>query len=152
MNTIGGWLILFSIGLVTYPVRSLIFLATDLIPAFSGDTWWVLTNPASGHYHPLWAPLLIGELTGTLVFIMFSIFLIIVFFIRRKVVPRLTITYLIANLIFVSIDFYLVRLLPASVHQGDYQALTDWVRTLVACLIWVPYFFMSKRVKATFVK
>jgi len=149
---IGGWLILFAIGLVIYPIRSLILLATDLIPAFSGDTWWVLTSPASGHYHPLWAPLLIGELIGNTIFMIFSVSLIILFFVRRKIIPRLTIIFLIANLVFVSIDFYLVRLLPAAAQQADYQALTDWIQTLVACLIWVPYFIISKRVKTTFVK
>lgn len=151
-KSIGGWLILFLIGLLTYPASSLIVIIKDLIPALSGEIWSTLTNPAGAQYHPLWAPLLIGELVGNCFFIVFSIVLIVLLFIRRKMVPKLTITFLIANLIYVSVDIYLVRLLPAIAQNGDYQALTDWVRTLVACLIWVPYFIASKRVKTTFVK
>ena len=71
---IGGWLILCAIGLVLYPVQTLVSLFTELMPALSSEHWSAVTSPASSAYHPLLAPLVVAELVGNLLFFIFSIF------------------------------------------------------------------------------
>ena len=152
ISNIGGWLILFAIGLVLYPVQTTVALITELIPAITSPNWSVLTSPASPGYHPLWAPLVIVELVGNVCFLIYAICLIICFFQRRKYVPKLTILFLITNLIFVCFDYYLTHFIIIRASSLNLDAIINLARSVVACMIWVPYFIYSKRVRSTFVK
>jgi hypothetical protein len=148
---IGGWLIFFTIGLVLYPVQTAVSLFTELIPAVSPQNWSALTSPASPGHHSLWAPLVIVELVGNVLFLIFSIWLIIFFFSRRKYVPKLTILFLITNLIFVGVDYYLTHYIIIRASSLNVDAIINLVRSVVACIIWVPYFVCSRRVRRTFI-
>ena len=70
---IGGWLILCAIGLILYPVQTMVFLITELIPALSPENWLALASPTSTYYHPFLAHLVIAELVGNTLFFIFSI-------------------------------------------------------------------------------
>ena len=148
---IGGWLILFAIGIVLYPARILIALFTELFPALSHANWSVLTTPGSQGYHPLWSPLLILELAGNIGFFFFSICLVIFFFQRRQIVICLTIVFLLSNLIFVGLDFFVTHFYLINTGSINPNSASNLVRTLVASAIWIPYFLLSKRAKRTFV-
>jgi hypothetical protein len=147
---IGGWLILFTIGLILFPIRAIIYLFAEVLPTFSEDTWARLTTAAGDLYHPIWAPMLIGELIGNVVLIACAGILIVCLFQRRRFVPRLAILFLALNLFFVGIDFYLARFLPIPAVRDISQGYFDLVRSSTAAFIWIPYFIFSKRVKATF--
>ncbi|UCD79147.1 MAG: DUF2569 domain-containing protein [Desulfobacterales bacterium] len=150
-NKIGGWLILCAVGLLLYPVQTVVSLLTEIIPAFSQNNWFLLTSPDSVSYHPLWGPLLIMELVGNVCFLIFSIFVITFFFKRRKFVPQLAIVFLASNLLFVGFDYYLARNVLTETDPANWEAIANLVRTLVASIIWVLYFIFSKRVKKTFI-
>jgi hypothetical protein len=150
-NKIGGWLILVAIGLILTPIRLLVVVAKDLLPVFSGDVWSRLTTPGTEAYHPLWAPLLLFEIIGNGLFILFPIIIAIFFFQKRQFVPKLIIVLLLSNLLFLAIDFFAADLIPAVASQEDTASLMELARVFIACLIWVPYFLVSKRVKETFV-
>src|SRR5210317_2629568 len=98
---IGGWLILCAIGLILYPVQTMVFLITELIPAMSPENWSALTSSTSPYYHSFFAPLVIVELVGNICFFIFSICLVVFFFQQRKYTPKLIILFLAGNLIFV---------------------------------------------------
>ena len=149
---IGGWLILCAIGLMLYPVQTMVFLITELIPALSPDNWSALTSPTSPYYHSFLAPLVIAELVGNICFFIFSICLVIFFFQRRKYAPKLIIFFLIGNLIFVGFDYLVTTFIIIRPSKINMDATINFVRTTAAGLIWVPYFLFSKRVARTFVK
>ncbi len=151
-DKIGGWLILVAIGLILTPLRLGFALFKDILPVFSAETWQVLTTPGTEAYHPSWAPLLIFELVGNIIFIIFPIVIAIFFFQKRKVVPKLIIAFLLSNLAFVGSDYFLANTIPFVASQDDPASLKELARTLVGSLIWVPYFLVSKRAKATFIK
>ena len=148
---IGGWLILFAIGIVLYPARILIALFTELFPAFSHANWSVLTTPGSQGYHPLWTPLLIVELAGNICFFFFSICLVVFFFQRRQIVIRLAMLFLLSNLLFVGLDFFVTHSYLINTGSISPNSALNLVRTVVASAIWIPYFLLSKRAKKTFV-
>jgi hypothetical protein len=150
-DKIGGWLILVAIGLIFAPIRLLVVLFKDLLPALSADTWSRLTTPGTEAYHPLWAPLLFFEIIGNCLFILSPIIVAVFFFQRRRFVPRLIIVLLLANLVFVAIDYFAADLIPFVAAQEDLGSLKELIRALIACAIWVPYFLVSKRAKGTFV-
>jgi len=150
-DKIGGWLILVVIGLILAPIRLLVVLFKDLLPALSADTWSRLTTPGTEAYHPLWAPLLLFEIIGNCLFIVSPIIIAIFFFQKRRFVPRLIIVLLLANLVFVAIDYFAADLIPFVAAQEDMGSLVELIRVLIACAIWVPYFLVSKRVKGTFI-
>ncbi|HEX9949551.1 MAG TPA: DUF2569 domain-containing protein [Thermodesulfobacteriota bacterium] len=150
-DKIGGWLILVAIGLIFTPIRLLVVLFKDLLPALSADTWSRLTTPGTEAYHPLWAPLLLFEIIGNCLFILFPIIIAIFFFQKRRFVPRLVIMLLLSNLVFVAIDYFAADLIPFVAAQEDIGSLIELIRVFIGCVIWVPYFLVSKRVKATFV-
>ena len=150
-DKIGGWLILVAIGLILAPIRLLVVFFKDLLPALSADSWSRLTTPGTEAYHPLWAPLLLFEILGNCVFIVSPIIIAIFFFQKRRFVPRLIIVLLLANLVFVAIDYFAADLIPFIAAQEDIGSLVELIRVLIACAIWVPYFLVSKRVKGTFI-
>jgi Protein of unknown function (DUF2569) len=145
---IGGWLILPAIGIVVTPF----IYATALIKssnAFATDTWSALTTYGNPHYHPMWAPCLLMELTAHLGFLVFSVLMAIVFFQRRRIAPKLFIALMIITLIYRLIDHAVASQLP--VVSADSTVYTDIVRLSIASLIWISYFLTSARVKSTFV-
>ena len=151
-DKIGGWLIIFAIGLALYPVQAAVSLYAEILPALSSENWLRLTIPGSVSYHPLWAPLLITELVGNGFFLILSIGLIVFFFKRRKFVARLAILFLAANFIFVSLDCYFTQVILAVADPLNMGPTINFVRTLVASTIWMVYFIFSKRVKKTFTR
>ncbi|CAB1059998.1 hypothetical protein D1BOALGB6SA_4763 [Olavius sp. associated proteobacterium Delta 1] len=151
-DKIGGWLIICAIGLTLYPVQAAVSLYTEIIPAWSSESWPQLTIPGSVSYHPFWAPLLIAELVGNGCFLILSICVVVFFFKQRKFVPRLAIIFLASNFIFVGLDCYFTQSILATTDPTNMGPIINFVRTLVASTIWITYFLFSQRVKRTFTR
>ena len=149
---IGGWLILVAIGLVASPVLMVVNLTQDVLPAFAGGAWDKLTTAGSPHYHPLWAPLLITEVSCTTLFILFSLVILVLFFMKKRTLPLLVIIFLLANLAFAIADYLLSMRIPLVASMPDESTPTQILRQAISCALWIPYFLRSKRVKNTFVK
>lgn len=149
---IRGWLIVPLIGLFIIPIRIFLLFFKDLVPIFTQGHWNVLTTPGTDAYHPLWAPLIIFECVGNAVFVIFSIVLLVLFFRKSRLLPKLMVFYLILNLLFVVGDFFFADLIPAVAEQSNPQDVKELGRAIIGVIIWVPYFLVSKRVKQTFTK
>jgi hypothetical protein len=149
-SKIGGWLILCAVGLVIYPVQSLYTLITELIPVVFSDNWAALTSPTNPGYHSLWAPLVIAELVGSIGFFMCSIVVLIFFFRRHRRAPKLIIVFMIANVLFVGADYFIINFFLIRTNSVNVDTTINFVRTVVAGAIWVPYFMFSRRVEKTF--
>ena len=149
---IGGWLILVAIGLFVTPLKAIHFLWTNFLPIFQGDGWRRLTTPGTEAFHPYWKPLLIFEIAGNLTVISLGLFAGYHFFMKTRLAPRLLMMWFGFSAVFVLIDFFVANLIPAVAAHDDPDSTKEVIRALVAAIIWVPYFLVSKRVKATFVE
>ncbi len=147
---VGGWLVLVAIGLVLAPFRILFQLAQDILPVFTNGAWEILTDPASASFHPLWAPLIVFELVGSVVFVAASIAALVLFARRSPLFPRAMVWYYLSNLGFIAADFFALDLIPAVAGTQDSVASQDLLRSMLATAIWVPYMYRSRRVKNTF--
>lgn len=149
---LGGWLILVVLGLVISPLRIGHLLLTSYFPMFTDGTWQYLTEVGSPGYHPLWAPVMVFEVTGNLLLIALAAITLVCFFLRSRYTPRLAIGWYAFAAIFVTIDFFVADLIPAVAAEDDAESLKEMLRSLIAALIWIPYFLVSTRVRNTFVR
>lgn len=147
---IGGWLILPIISLVAITIIVSGNIFKTYIPIFKKGYWQVITSPASEFYHPLWGPTIIGEVVGNLILLLFAVTLLLLFFWHSRWLPKLIIAFYVFYFVFISTDYLLLGMLPNI--QRDPEALKNVFQTLFACIIWIPYFLKSRRVKATFIK
>ncbi len=152
LEVIKGWLILPLLILLVKPVLASLFVFNYLVPIFSGEAWQALTMPGGEFYHHLWKPVLIFKLSGNLTFIFFSIFLLVLFFRRSRLLPKFFVAYLVFNLVFVIVDHYLSNLIPLVASLKDPYSRGKITRSIASAAIWIPYFRVSKRVRKTFVR
>jgi hypothetical protein len=130
---IGGWLTLPALGLLFTPIIEVRIFIQSLAPVFTRHGWIPVLN-----------------LAYALLVLALLIYAAIRFFSKKRNAPVIMIVLMVAPLV---IDA--VSLLTALGYGADPFVIVP-VRTLAGSLlgaaIWVPYFCVSKRVKATFVK
>lgn len=148
---IGGWLILVVLGLIINPIRVAYFLFSTQAPIFSDGVWDALTTPGSEVYHALWAPLLVFEIIGNIGTIALAVLTLWHLLKKSRRTPFLAISWLSWMVTFVVIDFFAGDLIPAVAAQNDPESKKELFRGILGAAIWIPYFLVSKRVKATFV-
>ncbi|NOX98009.1 MAG: DUF2569 domain-containing protein [Nitrospirae bacterium] len=151
LEGLGGWLILVGIGIVITPLRLGALLLKTFPPIFSGGIWEALTTPGYEAYSPLWAPILLSEIVINTGLILVSLYLLYLFFSKRRGFPKWYIGILVFSLIFIVIDAWMVKLIMPNEPMFGPNTLKAFLQALAASLIWIPYMLISKRVKATFV-
>ncbi|MEE8575492.1 MAG: DUF2569 domain-containing protein [Thermodesulfobacteriota bacterium] len=151
---LGGWLLIPGIWLIIDPILNLHSLYMDYyIPFFREGYWEVYTSPDSAAYHHLIAPLLTFEISFTLIFITFDLFLIYFFLKKSYRLPKLIIIFYITNLIYGISDIYLANMIPEIAAAADKATeIRDIGKSVIYTIVWVSYFLTSKRVKNTFVR
>lgn len=147
---IRGWLILVAIGLCVQPLLLLKALA-DNATTLKPDTWRILTTPGGPAYHPLWAPLLLGEVGVNLVLLVWSGALLYCFFVRKRGFPRMVIAFMGVSLAAVLADLVVARAIPSVQTRLTVNDYGQVGRSAIGAAIWIPYFLRSRRVAATFV-
>lgn len=152
LKGLNGWLILVGIGVVISPIRLLITLVPSYQPIFEDGTWEALTTVGSESYTPYFGSLLIGEMVFNAIMFAASIYLIYLFFSKHHLFPKLYIVIVMATLIFIPLDAWLVTQLFPSLPMFDTETTTEFLRAVLVAAIWIPYMIISKRVKATFVE
>ena len=145
-----GWLFLVSLGLFARVIQCGIALGTNYGSVWDSNQWNVLTVPGGASYDPLWAPTLLFEAAYYIVVFVFSIFCLVIMFQKRAIFPKVIIALLLFTLAFQIADIALAWQIPLVAKQNNNEVPPDLIRVLVQALIWVPYFLISRRVKATF--
>jgi transglutaminase-like putative cysteine protease len=142
-QSIGGWLILIAIGLCITPIRILIDLIKEDNNFFNAAVWDALVNMKNWNLLTLFA----FEMIFNIVFIFFSLMLIIHFFQRRTTVPTLISFFYGVSFAVIFID----ALAASAITEAEFgDSFIDILRSMLAAVIWIPYFQMSERVKSTF--
>jgi hypothetical protein len=146
LEGIGGWLILIAIGLVLSPLYILgSAVSTDLR---------VLMKPgateALGAYPGLQGFIEI-ELLLNLVSVAFLVILNILFFTKRSRFPSLFALFMGFQVLVVVADAIVAHIIVPNLPLSP-DAAAGIFRPIVGAAIWIPYMFVSRRVKATFVR
>lgn len=136
-SKIGGWLILIAIGLVLSPIFILLFINSEILPVFSA----VPLSELSSEFRTY----LFFDLAVNLIFFIYIIVVMVLFFKRRRMVPKLMILLYLINLVLIIVDGFVFRTL------NETQWIFGIINGIATSLIWIPYFLVSRRVKATFV-
>jgi hypothetical protein len=147
---LGGPLFLVSMGLVLNVlllIQSLLALRVVFLP----EHWARVTQPAGERYHPWNEAFLWFEVVSTALLLLFTLVVAGFYFPKRRTAPRLIIAYFVANLPVAVIQLLLVMQIPLLRERPLYQALGGLGLGILSCLIWIPYFLWSRRVKGTFV-
>ncbi|WP_207232102.1 DUF2569 domain-containing protein [Corallincola spongiicola] len=149
---IGGWLILVAIGVVLKPIVLLVKTLPIFVPIFIDDTWQQLTTAGSEYYHPMWAPLIIGEVTFNIGMLIASVALLYLFFTKHYRFPLLFILVSVVSLGVLPLDAWLTSFLFPDEPIFDPATVKELSQTAIVALIWIPYMLVSKRVRATFIE
>lgn len=133
---IGGWLILPAIGLIL----GSIVLVVSLIASLA-----MFSRVADAGYGGLYSL----EIVVGLGFLVFYIYAATCFFGKRNNAPATIISLIIASIIASGV------LIVIEMCAGAEELAVGWereiVRDIIVAAIWISYFKVSKRVKATFV-
>jgi hypothetical protein len=150
---LGGWLVLPIIGLFLTLVFAVIWMSRDALPTLQGDIWPQI--PTSGR------STITFEVFANLVFIVVPIVLLVLLFLKRRLLPRLIVGFYAFIFLAVLADSIAIFLIgPQLIPDAGLREEAGWsgsaiagdiVRAVIMCAIWIPYFLFSKRVKNTFV-
>ena len=147
---IGGWLILVIIGLIGSILRISWSLYRDHFQVIGSGSLAQLMDPASAAYHPLWAPLIAFEIVANVISILLAIATLVLLFKRSRHVRWFAVAWLLGSLVLIVADYVFAQQIPLVAEQPlDAGTAREIVRSVIGALIWVPYFLVSKRVKAT---
>lgn len=152
VSGLGGWLTFVQIGLYATLFLTGIQVVFNLLPAFKSETWTLLTSKDSEFYHALWAPLITFEAVYNIALIAFCIYILTQLYAKKWILPRLMIIFYAGSLLFGFLDYILLQQIPVAREMADDNSLRDLYRSGLTCLIWIPYFMRSVRVKNTFVR
>jgi hypothetical protein len=133
---IGGWLVLPAIGLILGPIANAVAIIQDV----------ALLGRADVVDRPDWRLVLVAEIGLNLAFLAFRLYAAVAFFQRKRSTPPLLIGLYLSGVVVMGIDTaMLVSVLDL---RPEFGAVAPPV---IAACIWVPYFLLSRRVKATFI-
>ncbi len=149
---IRGFLFLAALAVIIKPFKIIYILYSHSLPSLSPPVWNQLTQTGSEFYHAGWAPILILETLGNLGLLFFASAITVLFFQKRRTLPKFYISFLMLNLAFVLIDQLTVMNFKPVADQLKSADTLDTTLTTVSSLIWIAYFMTSKQVKATFIE
>lgn len=149
---LGGWLILVGIGMVIAPVTQLGALIVGAEDYFSAETIAATANPFWEHHHPWWPTALRAEATLTALILVVATAASLTFFRRQRQFPILFVALIALQVLDLGLQWALHHYLPGFDATTGKELVRETFQVAGQCLIWVPYMFVSERVKLTFVR
>ena len=152
LQGIGGWLILVAVGIVFTPIKKIMVKITLYPEIFSTGVWEDLTTQGNEAYSPLWAPSIIGEILFSCGLIIVLLYMAYLFFAKSRNFPKWYVVIAIINVQFIAADAFIINMFLPSQSIFDPGTIREFLRSVITLVVWVPYMFVSKRVRATFIK
>lgn len=143
-RSIGGWLVLPSIGLVITPFVLIYQIFSS--EYFSSGIWQGFE--LGGYENAQFLTIYLGfEIVYNVFFLVFTILAIILFFNKRTSAPKFMIFFYGINLALTIVESFVMN----QTGLPDPTGASDIIKSIISAAIWIPYFLKSKRVKETFV-
>jgi hypothetical protein len=115
-------------------------------------TWHAITTPGTRAYHPLFGPLIVGEIVVNAALLIWAGVLLYLFFGKRRAFPTMMIMFLVTRVLFQVADLGLALRIPITAARIGPAVYGGLAGGIVVALIWVPYLIQSRRVETTFVR
>ena len=154
---IGGWLYLWLVT-AGYLASTILINGIGTFPFVAPDVWAIAGDSTASSYHPLLKPLLIFSLTSKIALLMYFCFWVAPnFFKLRQRAPKMIGAFLLAYLFALAAEQSLWIFIRQSFLDLFWFGELDPIFTKqiivagISCLIWVPYFLLSGRVRTTFI-
>lgn len=147
---IGGWLLLLAVGIIISPIRILINLSTNHIPILINGAWEVLTTEGTKYYIPGYDVLFITEMTGNMVLLGLSIYMLYLFFTRHYSFPKWYVGVNIFVIVYLTLNSLLASMVMSNSTFFDKETTLGLLGSLIGLAIWGTYLFKSQRSKNTF--
>ncbi|OCT12951.1 hypothetical protein A8709_21760 [Paenibacillus pectinilyticus] len=143
----GGWLYFVVIGLLLTFGNSLYYLLTTLLPIYKDGLISDLQSE-NGNY----LVLIIYETVTYLFYVLFPLYVGYLGFKKMKRVRTMIICFYLLNFAF-NVGYYFVANSIEELASPDFigEQGRNIVKSLITCIVWIPYFINSKRVKCTYV-
>lgn len=148
---IGGWLYLVAGGLCVAPIRLGAEIVKGLRP-LDPATWHAITTPGTRAYHPLFGPLIVGELVVNAALLVWAGVLLYLFFGKRRAFPAMMIMFLVTRVVFQAADLGVALMVPIAAARIGGEVYGALAAGILVAVIWGRYFVTSKRVAATFTR
>jgi hypothetical protein len=144
---LGGWLVLVILGVLIRPLSQFYFFCRNAPVLFSQRQWVNVTTPDLPNYHVLAAPLFALETVGQVLLLVLNFLAVLLLFQKRRQFKPVIIGFFVFVLVYSFLDSLIAEQIPWAVKNTKLFAQAFGV-----CLVWIPYFLLSKRVKNTFVR
>ena len=153
LEGIGGWLILPIIGLGL----TILFSAINLAAAFAAENVQAYSDFFAGRLAPAADTYIyfgLGSGVLGIVLIAFAAVCLVRIFQMKRNVPTLMVIYYVVLVAVSTYEFVGMLSLPllSQTDQEMYEGVRGFGQPIIAALVWIPYFLVSKRVKNTFVR
>jgi hypothetical protein len=148
---IGGWLYVVAVGLCVAPIRIGAEIVKGLRP-LDPVTWHAITTPGTRAYHPLFGPLIVGELVVNAALFIWAGVLLYLFFAKRRAFPTMMIMFLVTRVLFQAADLGVALMIPITAARIGPEVYGALAAGILVAVIWGRYFVTSRRVEATFVR
>lgn len=156
LDGLGGWLVLVGFGVFLRTFIYLWALIQLFVPFFENQNLWGHFTRAGGmFYSPVWMPMFLFECAVNSSLAVLSVLQIALYLSKRRAFPMVFSALLVFAIVAGLIDQLLLELIPKGVMTAEMQSDAsktgaDMGRAIFTALIWIPYMFLSRRVKATF--
>ena len=127
-----------AVGVCLAPIRIAAELIRGLRP-LEPATWHAVTTPGTRAYHPLFGPLIVGELVTNAALLIWSGVVAMIAFMLTRVVVQIA-------------DAGVALMIPAAAARMGPATYGGLASGVLVALIWVPYLLKSRRVELTFVR
>ena len=152
LQGLDGWLILVGFGLILGLIKVIAFVISTFMPVIKGDFLATLANPNAPEFIPNFALLFYAELMVNTFLILMLIYLLYLFFKKKKSFPKNYIFISLFAIIVIPVDAYLVSVVIPDEKIWDVETLKSFIQTLLSGAIWIPYMLKSQRVRNTFIE
>lgn len=151
LDGLRGWLVMVGLGVWLRPVFALIG-TISIVYGYDLDTWESLTEADSPVYDALWGPVMIAEVFNIGLAGPVYLYTLVMFMRRHRLLPALMISILTYEVLSGLFFAFILQAIPGADAAVKAEFLKTFFQSLVAAVIWIPYFFVSKRVASTFRK